>query len=159
MDLNRDGSITAVELQRALRLTQASSEFDMKTIELLISKYDTNGDREISFEEFFDLYNNLNEEYETFLLTDADGSGLIDLDEFTSALKNKGYFFGKNFYEHIVHEICKRTKKSGIQFDIYIRVAARFDQLCQQYNRTLNYSNQKSSLENYLKKNFFENFW
>jgi Ca2+-binding EF-hand superfamily protein len=157
MDVNRDGSITASELQRALRRTQASSEFDMKTIQLLISKYDTNGDREISFEEFFELFNNLNEEYETFLLTDADGSGFIDLHEFTEALKGKGYFFSHKFYEYIVNEICKRTKNPGIPFDIYIRVAARFDQLSRQYNLTLFY--QKNSLENFLKKNFFDDFW
>lgn len=129
----------------------------MKTVELLISKYDTNMDREISFDEFFDLFNNLNQEYETFLLTDSDGSGFIDLHEFTEALKGKGYFFSRGFYEYIVNKICKRTKQHGIQFDIYIRVAARFDQLCAQYNHTLFF--QKNSLENYLKENFFDDFW
>ena len=60
-DLNRDGSITSIELQEALR--GQISNFSLKTIELLISKHDKNGDKEISFEEFNSLFNNLNEEY------------------------------------------------------------------------------------------------
>jgi Ca2+-binding EF-hand superfamily protein len=101
MDLNGDGSITAVELQRALRRTLAGSEFNIKTVELLIAKYDVNGDKEISFEEYFDLFNNLNEEYENFLMMDADGSGTIDQAEFTDALLRKGHEFSHEFFKFI----------------------------------------------------------
>ena len=120
MDFNRDGSITSAELQEALRRGQGS-DFSMKTIDLLISKYDKNGDREISFEEFYDLYINLNGEYENFLLTDSDGSGLIDTDEFSRTMVKKGYMFSQKFFKFIVDEISKHTGFYGIKFDNYIR--------------------------------------
>ena len=119
MDLNRDGSITSIELQEALR--GQISNFSLKTIELLISKHDKNGDKEISFEEFNSLFNNLNEEYENFLLTDSDDSGLIDLSEFRNSMFKKGYHFSDNFYKFIVDEISRRTHNYGIRFDDYIR--------------------------------------
>jgi Ca2+-binding EF-hand superfamily protein len=156
MDINKDGSITANELQQTLRLAQ-SSEFSIKTVELLMSKYDTNGDREISFEEFYDLFSNLNEEFESFLLMDSDGSGSIDLEEFANALKQKGYNFSRSFFQGIMEEIDKKTGHNGIRFDNYIRVAARFDFLCQSYRKTPYF--QKESLEVYLKKTFFQDFW
>ena len=119
MDLNRDGSITSIELQEALR--GQISNFSRKTIELLISKHDKNGDKEISFEEFNSLFNNLNEEYENFLLTDSDDSGLIDLSEFRNSMFKKGYHFSDNFYKFIVDEISRHTHNYGIRFDDYIR--------------------------------------
>lgn len=157
MDVNKDGSITANELQQALRMTQSTSEFSRKTVELLMSKYDTNGDREISFEEFHDLFLNLNEEFESFLYMDADDSGSIDINEFSSSINKKGYNFSNDFYLAIMNEIEKKTGHRGIRFDNYIRVAARFDFLCQSYRKTPYF--QKESLERYLKKTFFQDFW
>lgn len=120
IDYDHDGSITAIELQEALRRGQGS-DFSLKTVELMISKYDKNSDRQISFEEFNDLYMNLNVEYENFLLTDSDGSGLIDTDEFSATMNKKGFYFNKKFFKFIVDEISKHTGNYGIQFDNYIR--------------------------------------
>jgi Ca2+-binding EF-hand superfamily protein len=120
MDVNRDNSITASELQIALRRGQGS-DFNLKTVELLMSKYDKNGDREISFDEFYDLYTNLNDEYENFLMTDTDDSGQIDANEFTTTMNNKGYYFSFKFFKFIVDEISKHTGINGIKFDNYIR--------------------------------------
>lgn len=158
MDANHDGSITAIELQEALRRGQGVSDFNIKTIHLLISKYDKNGDREISFDEFYDLYCNLNEEYENFLMMDEDGSGYIDLDEFQSAMVSKDYNFTRKFFKFIVEEIGKHTASSGIKFDNYIRVMARFDYLCAYYQKTPYFHN-KHSLQSYLKNTFFQDFW
>lgn len=157
MDLNGDGSITAVELQRALRRSLAGSEFSIKTVELLIAKYDVNGDKEISFEEFFDLFNSLNEEYENFLMMDTDGSGSIDQAEFTDAIMRKGHEFSHEFFKYIMDEVYRKTGQYGIQFDNYIRIAARFEFLCKTYKNTPYYH--KHPLESYLKKTFFQDFW
>ena len=60
------------------------SEFSRKTVEFLIEKYDKNGDREISFDEFDDLFYYLNEEHEDFLKIDTDDSGVgLNLTKFT----------------------------------------------------------------------------
>lgn len=157
MDINRDGSITAIELQQTLRRAQAGNEFNIKTVELLISRYDKNGDKQISFDEFLDLFNSLNEEYESFLMMDADGSGYIDFYEFKESLSRKGHRFSDSFYQYIMHEITGRTGKPGIQFDNYIRVAARFDYLCHFYHNTPYFH--RNSLEEYLRKTFFQDFW
>ena len=158
MDINRDGSITADELQRSLtRIWETGTHFTMKTIELLIDKYDTNGDREISFDEFASLYQNLNEEHAAFLLVDSDGNGTIDLEEFKRSFQNKGYHdFKDKFYNAIMKEVEKRTGVYGIKFDIFIRVRARFNFLRKKYRNTLHSA---TTLEDYLVKNFFENFW
>ena len=129
----------------------------MKTAESLIAKYDKNGDREISFDEFTDLFNNLNEEYENFLMMDSDGSGEIDLEEFEKAISNKGFTFSRHFYENVMDDVRKHTNFYGIKFDIYIRIAARFDFLCSSYKNTPYFH--KHSLAHYLKKTFFQDFW
>ena len=158
MDINHDGSITAVELQEALRRGQANNEFNIKTIELLISRCDKNSDRQITFDEFFDLYCNLNDEFEAFLMMDEDGSNSIDFNEFSMAMINKGYTFSKKFFMFIVDEIGKHTKSYGIKFDNYIRVMARFEYLCDYYRKTPYFHN-KHNLESYLKSTFFQDFW
>ena len=97
------------------------SEFSLKTIDLLITKYDKNGDREISFDEFYDLYINLNSEFENFLLTDSDGSGSIDMNELAILIAKKGHHFSQRFFKFIVDEITKHTGKNGIKFDNFMR--------------------------------------
>jgi Ca2+-binding EF-hand superfamily protein len=157
LDINRDGSITAYELQQALKRTQTNSDFNMRTVELLIATYDRNGDKEISFEEFSDLFNNLNEEYANFLMMDEDSSGEIDLQEFTQAMSRKGYEFTESFYKMILDNVRKHTSAHGLKFDNYIRIAARFDFLVRSYRSTPYFH--KQSLEQYLKKTFFQDFW
>lgn len=157
MDANRDNSITIGELQLALRKTQASSDFSLKTVELLVSKYDKNGDREIDFNEFYDLFVNLSDEYEAFLMMDSDDSGSIDIDEFSAALDKKGYEFTSDFYRMIMREIERKTNFANIRFDNYIRVAARFDFLTNTYKKTPYFH--KESLQSYLTKTFFLDFW
>ena len=157
MDINNDGSITSNELQLTLQQTQSGAEFNIKTIDLLIAKYDKNGDKEISFEEFAELYNSLNEEFLNFLMMDSDGSGTIDLEEFSASINNKGFQFSNKFYSSIMDEIRKHTGIYGIKFDNYIRIMARFDFLCQTYRKTPYFH--KHSLEHYLTKTFFQDFW
>ena len=157
MDDNKDGSITNIELQTALKKGQCVADFNIKTINLIISKYDKNGDGEISFDEFYNLFLTLNEEFENFLMMDADGSGEIDQDEFMSAMKNKGFTLTKKFYQFIFEEIYRHTRSKGIKFDNFIRMTARFDYLRDYYNKTTYFH--KFPLESYLKNTFFQDFW
>ncbi len=158
MDTNRDGTIMANELQEALRRGLQMNDFNMKTIQLLISRYDKNGDMEINFDEFFDLFCNINEEYESFLIMDKDSSGYVNCDEFSLAMNSKGYNFSPKFFKFIVGEIGKHSNSRGMKFDNYIRAMARFDYLCEYYRKTPYFHN-NHNLESYLKNTFFQDFW
>ncbi len=156
IDVDNSGALTVDELQRALYNVH-NKEFSLKTVELLMSKYDKNNDKSITFDEFYDLYGDLNAEYESFLLMDVDDSGDIDLNELEQGFSTKGYKFTNDFYKHIISEINKKTGDPGVKFDHYIRLASRFDYLCHCYRETPYY--QVMSLENYLKKTMFLDFW
>lgn len=158
VDMNKDGLITPIELQEALRISQGIINFNIKTIHLLIARYDKNGDRMISFNQFFDLYCNLNNEFESFLMMDKAGNGYINKDEFSEAMINKRYNFSRKFFKFIVDEIGKHSSCNIIKFDNFIRAMARFDYLTDCYNKTPFFHN-KHSLESYLKNTFFQDFW
>ena len=70
------------ELQQTLHRSKINSDFIIENIELLINRYDQNGDHEISFDEFFDFFYDLNEEYENFLMIEPYESSSYDFDEF-----------------------------------------------------------------------------
>jgi len=157
IDVDNSGALSVDELQRALYSVH-NKEFSLKTVKLLMSKYDKNNDKSITFDEFYDLYGDLNAEYESFLLMDVDGSGHIDQNELEQGFSGKGYKFTKEFYQHVISEITKKTGDSGVKFDHYIRLASRFDYLCHFYRETP-YYHQVMSMENYLKKTMFLDFW
>merc|ERR1712147_490825 len=115
--MNKDGLITPIELQEALRISQGIINFNIKTIHLLIARYDKSGDRMISFNQFFDLYCNLNNEFESFLMMDKAGNGYINKDEFSEAMINKRYNFSRKFFKFIVDEIGKHSSCNIIKFD------------------------------------------
>jgi Ca2+-binding EF-hand superfamily protein len=152
IDSNHDGRITGQELHEALRRGQPSSEFDPYTINTLIEKYDNDRDNQISFQEFYDLFQHLNAQYNEFLDFDADSSGFIDGRELANVLRRKGYSFSPDLFNYIVNEISRRSGKNGINFDTYVRVIARFDFLRSAYNRS---PNMGVPLEKYVRDSFF----
>lgn len=156
VDINGDGTITFNELHNALARGQPNSQFDIKTAEMLVNKYDTNRDGEISFNEFQSLFNYLNEEYVKFLLADADGSETIDSEELEEFFKQRGHKFRKEFCNFLVNSIKSRAA-TGVTFDYYCRLMARFDYLKQHHASNQYYS--KMPFENYLKDAFFSEFW
>jgi Ca2+-binding EF-hand superfamily protein len=135
---------------------QPNSQFDIKTAELLVNKYDTNNDGEISFHEFESLFGYLNEEYFKFLMADSDGNMTIDSHELEEFLKQRGFKFKKDFYNFIINSIKSRTK-NGVTFDYYCRLMARFDYLTK-IHATIPYY-KTYPLENYLRDAFFSEFW
>ncbi len=157
MDFNKDGSLCFDELQEALKLGQHNSEFNVKTVQLLFDKYDRNRDGEIDFDGFYDLYTYLNDEYCTFLGMDKDGSGTLDADELCQLFSSRGFNFKSDFFKFI-EQTMRETNKNGITFDNYCRLVARFDYLNNLYITTPRYQT-SYTLETYLKKTFFFNFW
>lgn len=157
MDMNKDGYLCFDELQEALRRGQLNSEFNVKTVQLLFERFDTNKDGEIDFDGFYDMYMYLNNEYCVFLSMDKDGNGTIDAEELYDAFTKRGYKFRRDFFNYI-ESTMRETNKNGITFDNYCRLSARFDHLCNIYKNTPRYQ-ANTTLENYLKKTFFFNFW
>ena len=157
MDVNKDGRLCFDELQEALRRGQPNSEFNVKTVQLLYEKYDRNKDGEIDFDGFYDMYVYLNNEYFTFLNMDKDGNGVVDAGELYESFLKRGYKFKREFFNYIENTM-RETNKNGITFDNYCRLAARFDYLVNIFTNTPRYQ-ASHTLESYLKKTFFFNFW
>ena len=89
-------------------------------------------------------------------MIDTDASGAIDAPELYEALKNRKYNLSREFSDFVVN-ILKQRNPRGITFDLYCRVAARFDYLCESYTNIKFY--QRQPLERYLKETFFTEFW
>ena len=153
IDSNRDGRITANELQGALKKGHSSSEFDPYTVTVLLEKYDRNRDNQITFEEFNSLFNDLNGQFNEFLDFDSDNSGSIDGRELGNIMRRKGYNFSSDIFNYIVGEISKRSGKNGVTFDTYVRVIARFDHLRNQWQ--VNNMQSRIPLENHIRNTFF----
>lgn len=158
IDINGDGAISANELQKVLKNVNSKNQFDPKTVFLLIKSYDLDGDNQISFDEFLNLHSKLNEDWETFLITDTDSSGGIDSNELSKTIQNKGYSLSKKFFEFFFDKFFEKTGKKNIEFDMFIRVSARLEYLLKYYHNNTNcYRNY--SIESYLEKKFFQEFF
>lgn len=155
-DTDRSGLITFDELNAALRKGQPDSQFDKKTVQLILEKFDFNIDGQICFEEFKQVFSYLNQQYEVFLTIDEDGSGVIDAVELHQGLVSRNYQLSPGFSEFVVNELRKRNYR-GITFDFYCRVSARFDYLCEAYANSKFY--QRQPLEKYMRDAFFNQFW
>ena len=85
---------------------------------------------------------------------DRDFSGTVDGRELESALRRRGFSnFTPDIFQYVIYEMSRRTGTNGINFDLYVRVTARFEYLRDQYNQ--NRSLQNMPLEQYIKANFF----
>ncbi len=156
VDVDGNGHITVAELHEALKRGQSSSYFDAKTVELFVAKYDKDGDGEIDFHEFKDLFIYLNDEFEKFLTIDLNGNGSIDVYELANALNQDYSSFRHDLYDFIVTNI-ESHRPHGITFDIFCRVLVRFNYLRAQYTKIPYYN--KTPLDEYMRKTFFVQFW
>lgn len=155
IDHNKDGHINQAELSEALRKGQENSQFDEKTVRILLDKYDHNGDNEISFDEFNCLFVGLNEQYNEFLDTDTDQSGSIEPDELHQMLSRRmGVAFSPSFYQFLFQGIAVHTHSNRITFDLYVRLIARLDKLAYDYNSLVH----GLDFEEFARNNFFLNF-
>ena len=118
IDVNRDGTIGPNELHEALRRGQPNSQFDQRTVAILMEKYDKNRNGRITFDEFFDLFAGINAQYNEFLDVDTDFSGLIDNRELGNALIRRGYNLSPDTMNYISYEISRRNNINGINFDL-----------------------------------------
>jgi len=90
VDTDRSGHITVNELQRALQNADFST-FDLDTVKLLMSIFDTDRSGTIAFKEFTGIWKYIGDWQGVFKHFDKDGSGSIDGPELHAALKQFGY--------------------------------------------------------------------
>lgn len=89
IDADRNGKLTADELQRALQL--GGLTFSLATVAHLIRIHDRANAGAIDFEAFTKLHCFLSQVQQSFEYFDADRSGGLDYDEIASALSHAGY--------------------------------------------------------------------
>jgi Ca2+-binding EF-hand superfamily protein len=158
IDLNRDGRINFNEMSDMLKKTYSIPRFDSYAVNVLIERYDRDGDKQIDFGEFFELFNGINGLHKEFLDADFryDANGHIDARELNNIFKSKGYSFGIDLYHYVVSEMSRGSSSHGLKFDKYIGIMARFEFLINKYNRCFK-KNEKSpdELEKYLRAKFF----
>lgn len=154
-DLDRNNFITMDELAMALNQLTSNFQFDRQTLGLILRRFDLNSDNRITFEEFNQLYAYLNDEYAKFLISDVDSNGSIDSSELANGLANRGIRINPQCVQFVVNRVQDIVQKR-ITFDIYCRVNARFDYLCNCYAKMRHYPNE--SLEQYLTQKFFAEF-
>jgi Ca2+-binding EF-hand superfamily protein len=84
--------------------------------------------------------------------------GLISLDEFQRALHTCGYYFSDSMVGYLMREIHAKTQKDTVQYDDFMNVVFHVGKLIKMYKTTPHFR-KGFELEDFLKTEFFENFW
>ncbi|RKF79279.1 Programmed cell death protein 6 [Golovinomyces cichoracearum] len=116
---NYRGQLSERELSQAL-VNGDWSPFDPLTIKTMIRLFDTNNTKTINFEEFCGLWEFLGSWRTLFDHFDADGSGDINIDEYTNAFIAFGYRLSNPFVRSLFRKYDKRCE-GAISFDLFVQ--------------------------------------
>ena len=86
---DRGGQLSVGELQRALSL--AGLNFSRKFVNSLINMVDTDCSGQLSQQEFLNVHAHLKKAHQTFMMCDADRSGILTINEMPNALATLGF--------------------------------------------------------------------
>jgi len=140
VDADRSGAINAKELERAL-INGDWTPFDLDTVKLLITMFDTDRSGTIGFAEFSGLWKYIEDWQSVFKHFDRDRSGTIDSNELTQALQQFGY----NLSPHLLNLVQRkydpkgntvhgaRGPPPGITFDRFVRACVVIKQLSEAF--------------------------
>jgi len=132
VDFDQSGAITANELQQAL-VNGDWSPFDLDTVKLLMSIFDTDRSGTIGFNEFAGLWQYIREWQNVFRHFDTDRSGSIEGPELSNALRQFGYNLSPTLLQLVLrkYDIQKASDMTvapgfqqaplGITFDRFVR--------------------------------------
>jgi len=101
VDFDHSGAISAMELQQAL-VNGDWSTFDLDTVKLLMSIFDTDRSGTIGFNEFVGLWQYIKDWQNIFRHFDSDHSGSIEGSELTDALRQFGYNLSPQIIQLVV---------------------------------------------------------
>jgi peflin len=140
VDRDRSGSITATELQTAL-VNGDWSRFDLDTVKMLMSLFDTDRSGTISFQEFSGLWKYIADWQNVFRHFDRDRSGSIDSHELADALRSFGYTLSPQLLTLVQHKYSPAPTGGygpppGITFDRFVRACVAIKSLTEAFQRT-----------------------
>jgi len=151
VDTDRSGNISVVELQKAL-INGDWTPFDLDTVKLLMSIFDTDRSGTIGFNEFSGLWKYIKDWQGVFKHFDKDRSGSIDGAELHAALKQFGY----NLSPQLLHLVEKKyastttaapsvpgfgsrppvaPQVTGITFDRFVRACVVIKQVTEAFQK------------------------
>jgi len=142
VDLDRSGSISAVELERAL-INGDWTPFDLDTVKLLMSIFDTDRSGTIGFNEFAGLWKYIKDWQNVFKHFDRDRSGSIDGGELRDALAQFGYNLSPPLLDLVQRKYDVKASQialrggppPGISFDRFVRACVVVKQLSESFAR------------------------
>ncbi|KAK7057916.1 hypothetical protein R3P38DRAFT_2843634 [Favolaschia claudopus] len=143
VDVDRSGHISAPELERAL-INGDWTPFDLDTVKLLMTMFDTDRSGTIGFNEFAGLWKYIKDWQNVFKHFDRDRSGSIDGNELRDALAQ----FGFNLSPHLLVLVQRKydpvkagttgrpgMAPPGITFDRFVRACVVVKQLSEAFGR------------------------
>jgi len=141
VDVDRSGAITASELERAL-INGDWTAFDLDTVKLLMTIFDTDHSGTIGFNEFAGLWKYIRDWQGVFKHFDADRSGFIEGHELHNALRQFGYNLSPQLldlvqrkYDIKAGSAGARAGPVGISFDRFVRACVVVKQLSEAFTR------------------------
>ncbi|KAJ7578267.1 hypothetical protein C8J56DRAFT_797665, partial [Mycena floridula] len=139
VDTDRSGAITAPELERAL-INGDWTPFDLDTVKLLMTIFDTDRSGTIGFNEFAGLWKYIKDWQNVFKHFDRDRSGSIDGRELQDALRQFGYNLSPALVDLVQKKYASATvghgmPTPGISFDRFVRACVVVKQLSEAFGR------------------------
>jgi len=138
VDLDRSGDISHIELERAL-INGDWTPFDLDTVKLLMTIFDTDRSGTIGFPEFAGLWKYIKDWQNVFRHFDRDRSGSIDGGELRDALNQFGYSLSPPLLDLVHKKYARSTapisQGAGISFDKFVRVCVVIKQLSEAFRR------------------------
>ncbi|KXN90529.1 Programmed cell death protein 6 [Leucoagaricus sp. SymC.cos] len=139
VDADRSGSITVQELQSAL-LNGNWTKFDLDTVKMLMSIFDTDRSGTISFTEFAGLWKYISDWQNVFRHFDRDHSGSIEGRELAEALHSFGYTLSPPLLTLIEQKYASAPTSGygpppGITFDRFVRACVVVKTITEAFQR------------------------
>ncbi|KZT33796.1 EF-hand [Sistotremastrum suecicum HHB10207 ss-3] len=149
VDVDRSGAISAKELQQAL-INGDWTPFDLDTVRLLMTIFDTDRSGTVGFNEFAGLWQYIKDWQGVFRHFDADRSGSIDGQELANALQQFGYNLSPQLLELISRKYEPKAtttagqsaggfrasgQSTGVTFDRFVRCCVVVKTLTESFQR------------------------
>ncbi|KAE9393365.1 EF-hand [Gymnopus androsaceus JB14] len=149
VDTDNSGSINAHELERAL-INGDWTPFDLDTVKMLMSIFDTDRSGTIGFNEFAGLWKYIKDWQNVFRHFDRDRSGSIDGQELRDALSQFGYQLSPQLLDLVQRKYDPKASNistpgpglrpasaagGAISFDRFVRACVVIKQLSEAFSR------------------------